>query len=155
MRCNKMLQAFFESEESCYVPFLVRWHMMFCKSCRSEILAMRNIFRNARIHSTVAIPRDLTDSIMAKIGDSSELFEKSISFYRWLFVGIVIFASMFLISFSNSFTWLKQQFGSVLEIPVNIVLGFVISLYAASFIGTHIDEAKKLFEIINNKMHLK
>ena len=155
MKCNNAIQSFLESEDGGYIPFAVRWHIMLCRSCRNEIRVMRDIFLNAQIQPMIKIPRDMTDLIMRKIIDSDVVFEKNISFYRWLLAGLVILASMFLISYSNSFTWLKQHFGSGIEIPINIVLGLVISLYAASFIGTHIDEAKRFIEIINNKMHLK
>lgn len=153
MKCNVAIESYLDSEDSCYIPFFVRLHMVFCRSCRKEIHTMRDVFQNAQFQPMREISRDMTEIIMNKITDSNEIYEKGISFYRWLFAGLVIFASIFLISYSNSFVWLKQHFGSGLEIPVNVVLGFVITFYAASFIGTHIDEAKKFIKIINNKMH--
>ena len=153
MKCNNAIQSYFESEESGYIPLFVRWHMIFCRTCKNEIRAMQNIFKNARIPSIIEIPEDMSSRIMNRIADSNLIHEKNISFSKWLLTGVVIFSSLFLISYSDSFTWLKQYFGSGLEIPLNIVLGFVITIYAASFIGAHIDEAKKFVEIIYNKMH--
>ena len=153
MKCNNAIQLFFESEDSGYIPFFVRWHMIFCRSCKDEIRAMQNVFKSAQIPSIIEIPKDMSGRIMNRIMDSNIVFERNISFSKWLFVGIVIFSSIFLISYSDSFAWLKQHFGSGLEIPLNVVLGLVITLYGASFIGTHIDEAKKFIEIIFSKMH--
>ncbi|MBN2040815.1 MAG: hypothetical protein JW864_12300 [Spirochaetes bacterium] len=153
MKCKNAIQSFLDSEDSCYIPFPARLHMVFCKSCRNEINTMRNIFNNAKYQPTPEIPVDMAGIIMDKISDSNIAFEKHISFYRWLFAGLVISASMFLIPYSDSFAWLKQHFGSGLEIPVNIVLGLVVTSYAASFIGTHIDEAKKIIKIISDKIH--
>ena len=81
--------------------------------------------------------------IMAEIYNSEEEYEQTISYFKWISVGLVIVMSRLLFSFSDTHTWLKGQFGMNFEIPLNIVLGLLITIYAGIFIASHIDDIKE------------
>lgn len=154
MKCEKAIASFLNQDDSRYPAFLIRLHIAFCSKCRKEISALQNIFVYARTSSPFIMPGDLSASIMRSIIKSDIVYKKDISSGKWLFTGAVIFASIFLVSYSDSFIWLKWHFGSGLEIPLYIVLGFIITIYFALYIGSHLDSLKKFVKLIENRIHL-
>jgi hypothetical protein len=154
MKCEKIIASFLNQDDSRYPVFFIRLHIAFCSRCRNEIKALQNAFIRATTASPFSMPLDLSDPIMRRIFKSDVIYEKNISSAKWLFSGVIIFASIFMLSYSESFIWLREYFGRGLEIPLHIVLGLVITFYAALYIGTHIDDMKKFAKFIENRIHL-
>lgn len=94
---------------------------------------------------------NLNSIIMHSIYSSPVVYRKNVSSAKWLTVGSVIFLSMLAITFSDSFVWLKYHFQEHLEIPFNIVMGLAITIYIAFYIGSHMDETKKLFHFFDKR----
>jgi hypothetical protein len=153
MKCKKIIDSFLNQDDSRYPVFLIRLHIAFCSRCRKEIRTLQKIFVKARTSSPFEMPGDMSGPVMRAIINSDVVYKKDISSGKWLFTGVVIFASIFLVSYSNSFIWLKSHFGSVLEVPLYMVLGLAITFYAALFIGTHIEMMRKFIEYLNDKIH--
>jgi hypothetical protein len=159
MKCEKIIINYLEQEDCRYPSLMARFHMILCSSCREEIHKLRDNFIDARMSSPYTMPVNLVDSIMRKIYNSGHvsendiIAEENISPSKWFYSGVILFASIILLSYSDSLTWLKGYFGSALEIPLNIVLGLIITVYAASYIGTHLDGVKKFAEFINSKIN--
>ncbi|MBN2401617.1 MAG: hypothetical protein JXN64_04385 [Spirochaetes bacterium] len=154
MKCEKVINDFLNQDDSRYPAFLIRLHIAFCSRCRKEVSILQKIFVYARTSSSFKMPDDLSNPIMRRIFKSDVIYEKNISSSKWLLSGIVIFLSIFLVSYSDSFIWLRSHFGSLLEIPLYIVMGFIITLYAAMYIGTHIDDMRKFVKFIENRINL-
>ncbi len=114
---------------------------------------MQVALEKARRMEPFDMPKDLSRVIMNKIYSSSYVYKKSISSTKWVTVGSLILLSIFLIPFSDSFTWLKLYFKGSLEIPLSIVLGSVITLYAVLFIATHLDGAKEILDYFDKEAH--
>jgi hypothetical protein len=159
MKCEKIIQDFLQQEECRYPSFMIRMHTILCSSCRKEIRRLQKIFTNARSVSPFVIPGDMSNLVMRKIFNSDSMirdnavFSRNISPSKWFYSGAILFSSIILVSYSESFSRLKVSLGSAIEIPLNIVLGLAITIYAASYIGTHIEELKRIAEFINHKMH--
>ncbi len=152
MKCEEAVQFFLKQEDN-KLPLLLKLHMMFCPGCRKEIHELQGIFSGALGNPPFIMARDMSESVMSTIALSELNREIDFSPLRWLLVGLTIFASIFLISYSDSFIWMKEHFGSGLEIPLNLVLGIAITCYAVFYIGTHLESAKKLAGIIIDKIH--
>ena len=95
---------------------------------------------------------DISNSIMEKISELHIIHEQNVSSVKWLTVGSIILASIFLLPFSESLSWLRIHFAGNLEIPLSIVLGLVISIYAIIYIATHLDELKHLMHYHEKKI---
>jgi hypothetical protein len=142
MKCNRIVERFLEREDNNSIPLSMRLHLVVCHSCRREIFELRNLFRSLRDVTPFDMDVDLSDLVMYRIKESEINYGNTISSIKWLIVGSVIFASIFLIHFSHSLLWLKFHLGRDLLIPLNIVMGLVISIYSAFVIGAHIDKLK-------------
>ena len=153
MKCEKVINDFLNQDDSRYPAFLIRVHIALCSKCREEIKALQNIFIQARTGSPFKMPQNLTDQVMRVVLNSDAVYEKNISSAKWLFTGLVILASIFLVSYSDSLIWLRSHFGSILEVPLFIVLGFVITIYSALYIGSHMDDLKKFIKYVENRIN--
>jgi hypothetical protein len=126
------------------LPPYLRLHMLYCKVCRKEIHSLQQTFLNLKGKEPFNMLDDLSSIIMNAIYSDQVLYGKTVSSTKWLSVGSLIILSMLGLTFCNSFSSLKLYFGEHLEIPLNIVMGLTITIYVAFFIGSHLDETKKL-----------
>jgi hypothetical protein len=90
--------------------------------------------------SISAMDRDVSDAVMSAVLGSHGAYGKRMALYKWIGTGATIFASIFVLTLSDSLALLKAHYGGNLEVPLSIVMGVVITIYAAIFIGTHMDE---------------
>ena len=144
MSYEKMMKRFLEMDNNVSIPFSVRIYMLFFRKFNREVRELQAMFVQLRDQGAYEMSRDITDDLMQKIQRLNLLYGHSVSSMKWLFVGVVIWLSIMLITFSNSFEALKNHFGANLLVPLNIVLGAVVSIYAVCYILTHIDELKQI-----------
>ncbi len=148
MKCDKAISYYLQNDEIGRIPFKVRIHTFFCPVCSGEIMQLMLMFRLLEEKSIWEMDKDIKDNVMDKIQRQSVFAEKRISGLKWVVIGIIIFASMFLINFSESFMWLKEQFGSSFVIPMSIVLGLVLTVYLMLFTSSNIDFLEKYLHLI-------
>ena len=144
MSYEKMMKRFLGMDNDTHMPVPVRVYMVLSKKFRDEVNQIQSALAVLRDEEAYDLTHDLSEEIIEKIKRLDILYEHSISSARWLIAGVIIWLSIMLITFSKSFEELTTHFGAHLLIPVNIVLGLGISIYAVSYIATHIDELKKL-----------
>ena len=152
MKCNRIVERFLELEDNLSIPFSMHLHILICRECRREIFALRDVFNSFRNTAPFEMTGDVRDFVMYRIKESEINYGNHISSFKWLMVGSVILASIFLISFSHSLLWLKVHFGRDLLIPLNIVMGLVISIYSVFIIGAHIDALKTVINSLCRKI---
>ena len=152
MRCEEIIKKYL-AQPDVYPSLLIRIHMMICPGCREEIKGLQKVFTVARLESPYRMTSDLVDNIMQRITISNVAYERNVSSARWLSAGVIILASILMVSYSDSFIWVRGRFGRDIEIPINIVLGFIITSYSASYIATHLENIKKVLDFIHHKMH--
>ncbi|MCP4138613.1 MAG: hypothetical protein GY754_47090 [bacterium] len=143
MKCNKAIERFLELDNYTALPFSIRLHTTFCPKCENEIFSLQEKFNS--LHNAVPFKPefDITNSVMSEIALLETSYEHNVSNLKWFSVGAIILGSIFLIPFSNNLSWLRVYFGANLEIPLSIVMGLAISVYAVLFIGSHLEELKK------------
>lgn len=151
MNCKTTIDRYLHSNHINKVPLLVRLHTFFCPYCRKEIQAMQNKYKRLAQDQPFEMHRDISTSIMLEVLQSPIQYKKQVSYFKWISVGVVIVASRFLVSFSDTYIWLNQEFGGNYELPLNIVLGSVISVYSALFIGSHLKDMKRFSKYIQKK----
>jgi hypothetical protein len=142
MKCDDAIERFLQREDY-HIPLEIRLHILFCPLCRMEINRLRDFFISLRDYAPYSIKEDLTDSVMRFIQEDDVDSVQHISSRTWLIAGFVLLASNFIIQYSDSLRWLKTHFGRDLEIPLHIIMGLMISVYAVIFIGTHLEELKR------------
>jgi len=150
MKCNKANKAveeYLELEDYSHIPLIIKFHIIFCKECREEISRLRKVFGFIKDDSLYKSSYNISSSVMNIIRRESVYTAKTISVFKWITIGSVIFFSIFLINFSDSFLWLKKEFGSDYTLPMGIVMGFVVTAYSAILIGCNYEYIKKYIDI--------
>ncbi len=146
MNCERIQQLFLEMDNDSRIPLAVHVHAFFCARCRSDIALLAARFDSLREESPFPMDRDLCEQVMREVFRSDVSYEHEISPAQWGVVGFVILISLFLIPFSHSFGWLRGHFGSGLEIPIGIVLGLAMTIFALAGVFSHMEFLKKLME---------
>lgn len=153
MKCEKIQKRFLEMDNESRIPLVIYLHILLCPRCRRDIGVLNSAFESLRHEGPFLMDRDLSEKIMMDVFRSEVRYDHHISGIQWGVVGFIILASMFAIPYSSSFGWLRQFFGPGLEIPVSIVLGLVMSIYASAGIFSNLEELKKFKDTLPKKIH--
>ncbi|OHD72090.1 MAG: hypothetical protein A2W19_16615 [Spirochaetes bacterium RBG_16_49_21] len=153
MNCEKAQNLFLETDNRSTVSLSVQLHMLFCPQCRRRIRTLNEQFASLLKSAPFIMTRDLSDEIMRNVFLSDVRYEHNIGVLKWTVAGLVILLSMVCIPFSDSFGWLRRYFGRGLELPVSIVLGVIMSIYASVAIFSKMEELKKFIHIFQRKLH--
>ncbi len=152
MKCNDVLKQIFEGDTIENASFRVWLHLLFCKSCKIEVKKYHAVLNSLQDTSPYSLKSNtLKNDVMEQIFKTGKEYNYQISYFKWVSVGTIIIASRFLFSYSNSHKWLSNQFGTNFDLPLNIVLGTIISVYALVFIGSHTEDLKKISKYFTNK----
>jgi len=144
MKCDDALQRFLEMDNRESFPISLRFHMLHCAKCRTEIETFRHACDLLLDDSPFEMRRDLSGLILDKVTGDYPSYRREMSYARWFLAGFIIIASRLAVSYSDTMVSLQGHYGGRLEIPLNIVLGLVVSIYAVLFIGTHVEELKRI-----------
>ncbi|MBP7734603.1 MAG: hypothetical protein KA369_01395 [Spirochaetes bacterium] len=153
MNCETIQQRFIEMDNRSRIPLSVQIHMLHCHRCRHDIAMLTERFEALREEAPFMIDRDLCEQIMREVFRSKEQYEHHVSGLQWWIVGSILFISLFAIPFSNSFGWLRNYFGAGLEVPLSIVLGLGLSIYALVGIFSNMENLKKFVDNLPKRMH--
>ncbi len=140
MKCERFMEQYLKLDNDEQPSLMMKLHLLRCVSCRKEVGLLRLAGEDMMKFSSSVMGRDMSGEILAHILRTQESYSRHIALYNWIVVGVIIFASIFLVTLSDSLTWLKTQFGGNLEVPFFIVMGIVVTLYTSILIGTHLDE---------------
>ena len=146
MKCDKAVEKFMELDDYRDIPLLLRLHILFCNKCRVEIAALTAALDILASEAPFKADRSLSFSIMNKITKESLSHGGKVSGGKWVFAGTVIFSSILLLNFSESFIWLEEQFGSQYTLPLSIVLGLVLTAYLSIVVGCNYEAVKKYMD---------
>lgn len=141
MKCDEAMRRVLEHDDGSHRPVLLRLHLRRCARCRAEAAALDAALRELRQTPLSRRDMDVSDAVMAEI-ERLESYRRDVPMYNWVGGGLAILGGIVLVSFSDSFAWLRGSFGGDFEVPLSIVLGIVITLYASAFIATHLDMAE-------------
>ncbi len=149
MKCEHAMKKFLELDNNGTLPLTLQIHLLTCKDCRDEVKKLQSAYLSLKDNPPYIT--SLTDTIMAQISLQKQYYQK-VSNFNWLAAGFIIFLSIGLISYSDTFEWLSMHFGTKITIPIYLVLGCIISGYIGSYVASHM---KKLVAIAHSIKSLR
>lgn len=152
MKCEKFMQKFMERDDYSSMGLRMKLHVLKCSRCRDEVKMLNHALAELRDSESFYPGISVSDSVMSAIERRERFKESRITGIKWGLIGSVIFFSLFLINFSDSFIWLKAEFGADLTVPVSIVLGSVFSLYALIVTGINYQSMKSVIDYYLKKL---
>ncbi len=150
MKCKNAVDEYLKLERVSQMPLLLKIHILFCRECRKETSRLGGFFNLLRNDSLYKSSYDISSSVMDIIRRESVFPAKTISGLKWVSIGSIIFLSILLINFSESFVWLKKEFGSDYTLPMSLVMGFIVTAYVTILVGCNYENIKKYMDL-----HLK
>ncbi|TAL32849.1 MAG: hypothetical protein EPN93_15370 [Spirochaetes bacterium] len=139
MKCEAFMRKFLELDDGRRLPLAMMLHVRRCAHCRAEVDAFNLAARDMRSFEPYVMD-ELAGAHLVHRVLSQPAYRKSVSLFNWVWTGVLLFASIFLVQFSEHFVSMRGRFGGDLEVPFSIVMGIVVSVYAAMLIGTHMEE---------------
>lgn len=121
------------------LPFSLRLHIFRCPSCAAEAKRMKAAVLVLK-GMLPRLPADFSDAVANALRGAPGLEAAPVSFRNWVIVGATMLAATGLSPLGADFGWIKTVFGSGFLLPLNIVLGLILTGYCALFIGTHLTE---------------
>lgn len=153
MNCETIQQRFLEMDNRSRIPLTVQFHTLYCSKCRHDIAVLTREFEQLRSDTSFDLDRDRCEQIMREVFLSKVRYDHHVSGLQWGIVGTILLISLFAIPFSNSFGWLRNYYGSGLEIPISIVLGLSFSIYALAGIFSNMESLKKFVGNLPRRPH--
>lgn len=148
MKCEKAVTKYLENDDKYRIPFFVKIHLFFCPRCSDEVSKLMAAMDLLESDSVWKTERNITGYVMDRISLQNAYSGKRMSGARWMIIGAVIVSSILLINFSNSFIWLREQYGSGFVIPLSIVLGLSITAYMMVLTLSNYDYLEKYLHYI-------
>lgn len=146
MRCTTVIEKFLELDAYKRLPISIRLHLLFCPQCRSEIEQLQKTL--ASLHGTFPfdMPLDMSQKVMDEINGTGITFHRDVTLWHWIVVGFLLLSSVLLMSFSEAVFWLKAYFGSMLAVPLHLVMGMALSAYIGVFISINLYKLKEVID---------
>jgi hypothetical protein len=153
VECEKFMQIFLELDNGEALPEGAAAHLETCARCAAEARGLEELMSSPRVWGNLAPGESLVSGVMARIvkgqaawAAGKEFFSENrreLSLRNWVGTGLFILLGMFLIPFSTILPELNRIIPG-LRIALPLVLGLVITLYGALFIGSHLNVFRRL-----------
>jgi len=129
MKCEKVMETFMELDQYTDIPLRLRLHFFICPKCRDEAACLIKELAGLQGADSFDMDCSLVDFIMNDINFAGREYPGRISALKWVMVGTIIFTSIVLVNYSNSYIWLKENFGADIILPMSLVLGVLFTIY--------------------------
>ncbi len=143
MKCEKAIEQYLKLDNKQTLPLTLVFHLLVCNNCKHEILELSRTFTALQIPPYTISHEDTIMSLIM----TNKRYHKKVSDFNWIAAGLTIVLSIVSISYSDTLQWLTQHFGNQIQVPLYLVLGFIISGYIGSYVASHM---KKLEAIAQN-----
>jgi len=146
MKCEKFMTEFMAMDDYRSMGLSMRVHMLICRNCSTEARELSTVMRRLQQGTPFRMKSSISGQVMSVIIKREAFSENRITWTNWISIGSLIFLSILLINFSDSFIWLKGEFGADLTVPVSVVLGSIFSLYAMIVTAVNYESMKSVIE---------
>jgi len=143
MRCDEFLDRHDRLDSGEEPGLFLRLHLASCPACRARVAEQAAALEAIRAAAAGPLDAELEDAIEDRVMAAVHLLprpRRELHARDWAISGLVIFASLALVPFDANYGLLRDLVGESFTMPLCLVLGLVVTIYGAVFIGTHMEE---------------
>lgn len=143
MRCDEFLDRYDRLDSGEEPGLFLRLHLAACPACRDRVAEHEAALEAIRTAAAEPLDAALEEAIAARVMAAVRLMpapRRAFHARDWAISGLVIFSSLALVPFDANYGILRELFGEGFTMPLCLVLGLVLTIYGAVFIGTHMTE---------------
>jgi|GEM_PF-4274899 len=150
MNCEQAMQRVLMLDNGQQIPPALEKHLAACPACRLEArllgVVVSSLSAGTRSASSDAISERVMQAIMAEPRWLEEDVDNSASqqfphrLFAWVVAGVVIFSSMFLVQYSDSFRWLRDSMGVMLQVWLSVALALMLVFFIGAFVASHLSK---------------
>ena len=137
MTCDRFLLLLDELDNDTLPPEMAA-HMHTCDACTHEVAVLAKALSLHRLPDTTGAV-DLAPRFL-ECTTGLPVLRRSVSMRDWLLSGVVIVLSVAMMPMLAGFRELRAIYGAGFTLPVALVLGLAVTLYAGLFILSHLEE---------------
>lgn len=149
-KCKFYMDLFFQLDKSQILPAKLCFHLITCKSCRSQVRALTLAERtcSASIKKKKPLDNENLLNIMKKIDSSYQISTeiKPVSLKRWIISGVLMVIALFGFSFFNI-----KSINDSISISFYLVFASIITIYCIMFVIGNMDFFIKQIDKIPEK----
>ena len=148
MTCERFLELLdgLDNEE---MPASMAAHVRSCPACARRTSALQAAVTLYRLPD-LAGSGNLAPRVLAMLPFVTAP-RRSVSMRNWLGAGFVLLASMVMVPLLSEFRVLKGEFGVDFVVPVSIVLGCLVTLYAGLFVMSHLSDFSRRLKVYQGR----
>lgn len=146
MNCDRAMERILSADADGRLSLSTRLHLLCCPQCAAEARRLRKALIFMKSAFLPAAP-DLSGRILEVVSALEPRPAAPVSFKKWITVGMSIIAAMVLSPLGADYGWVQKSFGTGFLLPINLILGFILAVYCALFIGTHLREISHRFNL--------
>jgi hypothetical protein len=129
-------------------------HLSSCPRCAREIHSLGLLAESRKAFGDIQPERDIVSAVMARIAETDlsspeKIFPENrpeLSLRNWVGTGLLIFLGMLLTPFSAILPKLSRILPGF-SIALPLVLGLIITVYAALFAGSHMETLRRFLRV--------
>ncbi len=120
-------------------------HLSQCPQCSKRFEELRNALMLYRMPLALCA-KDIAPRIAAMLPFMQKP-RRVMALRNWLAVGLILMISLAFTPFLEAFEMLDTVYGNGFLVPLGIVTGLTVTLYAIIFIATHVEDFSRRFRI--------
>jgi hypothetical protein len=125
-------------------------HARSCQVCAHEYEILRAALELYQLPDRVG-STDLVPGIMAQLQYLSPP-RRAISMRNWVLSGFIILVSIIIVPMLSDFRALRSVYGAGFTLPLALMFGVLVTLYAGIFVMSHLDDfSRRLKDYQNNQ----
>ncbi len=144
MTCERFLELL-DGLDNEGMPAPMAMHVRSCTVCARRTAALQAAVTLYRLPD-LAGSGSLAPRVLAMLPFVSAP-RRSISMRNWLGAGFVILVSTGMVPMLAEFRVLTAEFGADFMVPVSLVLGCLVTVYAGLFVMSHLDDFSKRLKV--------
>ena len=142
MTCDRFLLILDELDNEVLPPEMAA-HMHSCPACSREVALLGKALGLYR-QPEIVTDTDLATRVLNRVA-VLPVPRRSVSMRDWLFTGVVILLSVALLPMLAGFRELRAMLGSDFTLPLALVFGMAVTLYAGLFVISHLDDFSAMY----------
>lgn len=148
MTCDRYLELLdgLDNEET---PASMAAHIRSCPTCARHTNTLREAMTLYRLPD-LAGSGNLAPRVLAMLPFVSTP-RRSVSMRNWLGAGFFLLASMVTVPLLSEFRVLRAEFGVGFMLPVSLVLGCLVTLYAGLFVMSHLSDFSRRLKVYQGR----
>ena len=148
LTCEDYMNQYLELDQNERIPLGLSWHLLTCRECRNQIMALAHAQKIAK--EALRIPSPVNNaqitSVVRQIDPAYTPKQQRMPFFQWIIAGVVLVAILIYVT-----VFMGRNTAGSLSFFLYMGLALMLTGYCAVFVATNLDFFIKKIKTIKLK----